>query len=71
MSVHQVLLAVEAVTGRGVPVEYGPPQPEPTALSSDLSRAREVLGWQPTRSRIERVVGDAWDALARRTGGEG
>ena len=64
VSVSQVLRAAEAVTGRRIPVVHGPPQPEPAALSSDLTRAREVLGWQPIRSSIERVVEDAWRALA-------
>ena len=64
VSIRQVLLAAEAVTGRVIPVQHAPPQPEPAALSSDLTRAWELLGWRPTRSHIERVVGDAWRALA-------
>ena len=62
VSVNEVLRAVEAATGRPVPVVHGPAQPEPAALSSDLTRANERLGWRPTHSSIERVVGDAWRA---------
>ena len=69
VSVSEVLGAVEGVTGRRVAVVHGPAQPEPAILSSDLTRARAVLGWQPTRSGIERVVGDAWWALGY-AGGE-
>lgn len=63
VSIADVLRAVEEVTGRAVPVVYGPAQPEPATLSSDLTRTREVLGWQPTRSSIDRVVADAWRGL--------
>lgn len=64
-SVNEVLAAVEAATGRPVPVVHGPPKSEPAVLSSDLARARELLGWQPRRSSIEKVVADAWEALSR------
>ena len=63
-SVREVLQAVQAVTGRPVRAVHGPPQPEPATLSADLTLAREVLRWQPRRSSIEQVVGDAWRGLA-------
>lgn len=63
VSIGQVLHAVEEVTGRAVPVVYGPPRAEPAQLSSDLTRTRELLDWEPTRSSIDRVVADAWRAL--------
>ena len=63
VAVDEVVAAVEKATGRPVRVVRGPAQPEPAVLGSDLTRARAVLGWQPTRSSIERVVQDAWAAL--------
>ena len=63
VSVSEVLRAVETATGRRVAAVHGPARREPAGLSSDLTRAREVLGWHPTRSSIEHVVADAWRAL--------
>ena len=71
VSVSAVLEAVEAVTGCPVAVIHGPPQPEPAVLSSDLTRARTLLGWRPTRSSIDRVVADAWRALGYVGGSQG
>ncbi len=71
VTVSEVLEAVEGVTGRRVAVVHGPAQPEPAVLSSDLTRARAVLGWRPTRSSIDRVVGDAWRALGHAGGDSG
>ncbi len=65
VSIREVIAAVQDVTGRELPVVHGPPRPEPAALTADLTRAREVLGWRPRRSSIERVVGDAWRALGQ------
>ena len=67
--ISAVLEVVEAVTGRRVSVVRGPAQPEPAVLSADLTRALAVLGWQPTRSRLDRVVADAWRALGDDAGG--
>ena len=67
--ISAVLEVVEAVSGRRVNVVRGPAQPEPAVLSADLTRARAVLGWQPTRSRLDRVVADAWRALGDDAGG--
>jgi UDP-glucose 4-epimerase len=71
VSINDVLRAVEAVTGAAVPIVQGAPQPEPAALSSDLTRAREVLAWEPTRSRIDMVVADAWRAIVAADAGNG
>jgi UDP-glucose 4-epimerase len=65
VSVNEVLRAVEVTTGRRVDVVHAAPVPEPAALASDLTLARDRLGWRPLRSGIEQVVGDAWWALAQ------
>jgi UDP-glucose 4-epimerase len=64
VSVAEVIGAVEHVTGRPVPVIRRPPADEPAALVGDSRRIRAELGWAPARSSLERIVADAWVALA-------
>jgi UDP-arabinose 4-epimerase len=60
-SVREVVAAAERVTGRTVPVKPGPRRAgDQPVLVADPAGARALLGWQPGRSAIERVVGDAW-----------
>lgn len=60
-SVGEVIDAVERITGRRVTRVPGRRRPgDPPVLVADPSRARNVLGWMPTRSAIEVQVEDAW-----------
>ncbi|MGH6946798.1 MAG: UDP-glucose 4-epimerase GalE [Kiloniellales bacterium] len=60
-SVRQVIRAAEQLAGRKVPHSIGPRRTgDPSALVSDIARASSVLGWKPTRSSLERQIGDAW-----------
>jgi len=60
-SVREVLDAAQRVTGRAIAHAWGPRRAgDPPALVADITRARRVLGFAPTRSEIERVVADAW-----------
>ncbi|MGD0498225.1 MAG: UDP-glucose 4-epimerase GalE [Bryobacteraceae bacterium] len=60
-SVKQVVEAVEAVSGRRVPVEYAPRrQGDAPALVADARRIRETLGWEPRYSSIETIAATAW-----------
>jgi UDP-glucose 4-epimerase len=63
VSVRDVIEAVEVVTGRPVPVQWGPPATEPQELRADSSRIRAELAWQPSKSNLETIVADAWQAL--------
>jgi UDP-glucose 4-epimerase len=63
VSVREVVKAAERVTGRPVPVRWGPAASEPRELRADSSRIRAELGWQPSRSDLETIVADAWQAL--------
>ncbi|MGI9018295.1 MAG: UDP-glucose 4-epimerase GalE [Euzebya sp.] len=61
-SVREVLAAVQQVTGRTIDVREAAPRPgDPAELVADATLARQVLGWQPTRS-LEQAIADAWDA---------
>jgi UDP-glucose-4-epimerase GalE len=60
-SVHQVVAAVEAVTGLPVPRRIGTRRAgDPPVLVADAGRAREVLGWEPAVPDLEAIVATAW-----------
>jgi len=63
VSVRKIIAAAERITSRPVPVRWGPSASEPGELRADISRIRTDLGWQPTRSDLETIVADAWQAL--------
>jgi nucleoside-diphosphate-sugar epimerase/transcriptional regulator with XRE-family HTH domain len=63
VTVREVIEAAERVTGRPVPVRWGPPASEPSELRADISRIRAELGWQPSSSALETIVADAWQAV--------
>jgi len=65
-SVNEVIETARRVSGRPIPVTYGPRRPgDPPALVASCSRAERVLGWRAKRSSIERIVSDAWAFHAR------
>ena len=56
----EVARACVAAVGREIPVDIGPRRPgDPAVLVAAIGRAREVLGWEPTRG-LATMVGDAW-----------
>jgi UDP-glucose-4-epimerase GalE len=60
-SVRQVLQAVEEVTGKKVPYQFGPRREgDPPALVADSSRLRRALGWSPAHSDLNTIVATAW-----------
>jgi UDP-arabinose 4-epimerase len=60
-SVKQVVEAVEAISGRKVPVEYVQRREgDAPALVADARRIRESLGWEPRYSSIETIAATSW-----------
>jgi len=60
-SVKEILTAAEKVIGHPVPVVQQPRRPgDPPLLVAAAGRAQEVLGWQPTRSSLDNILGTAW-----------
>lgn len=60
-SVREVIDASRAVTNREVPVVIGPRRAGDAArLVSSSTRAVEELGWEPRRSTLRQMIGDAW-----------
>jgi UDP-glucose 4-epimerase len=65
-SVREVVEAVREVTGEPTPVAEADHRPgDPAVLVASNSRARQELGWEPTRS-LREMVTDAW-TFAQRT----
>jgi UDP-glucose 4-epimerase len=63
VNVREVIETVERITRRPVSVRWGPSVGEPRELRADISRIQAELGWQPSRSGLETIVADAWQAL--------
>ena len=65
-SVRQVVAAVEAATGRPVPVKLGPRRAgDPPALVADPALARERLGWRARYLDLREIVATAAAWLSR------
>jgi UDP-glucose-4-epimerase GalE len=61
VSVKQIIAAVEEVTGKTVPVIFGPRRAgDPASLVADPSLAKQVLGWEASRKDVRDMVRPAW-----------
>jgi len=61
VSVLELIIAVERITGRKVPYTVGPRRDgDPPELVSDGVRATRALGWKPRLSDMDTIVGTAW-----------
>jgi len=64
-SVREVVEAVGRAAGRPVPHSVGARRAgDPPSLVADARRAKELLGWEPVCSDLDRIVADAlrWEA---------
>ncbi len=60
-SVQEVVEAARRVTGREIPARLVDRRPgDPAQLVSGGSRARELLAWEPKRTGLDEILGDAW-----------
>lgn len=60
-SVHEVIAAVQEVTGASLAVHYGERRPgDPARLVADASRAQRTLGWTPRHGDLKTMVAHAW-----------
>tara|TARA_R100000655_G_scaffold91040_2_gene131753 strand:- start:3910 stop:4908 length:999 start_codon:yes stop_codon:yes gene_type:complete len=60
VSNKEVISIVEEVTGAPVSLRIAPRRPgDPSALTADITRARQILGFEPSRSDIYTIVADA------------
>ncbi|MBW7928571.1 MAG: UDP-glucose 4-epimerase GalE [Fimbriimonadaceae bacterium] len=60
-SVREVIETCRKVTGHAIPTREAARRPgDPATLVASSARAREILGWVPERSSLQRLVADAW-----------
>lgn len=70
VSVREIIAAVEEVTGKKVPVQYGPRRAgDPPELLADPRLAEEVLGWVARHRDVRDMVRSAWTWLNGTRGG--
>ncbi len=63
-SVKQVIAVAERVSGRSVPVVYGPRREgDPARLVASAARAAELLGWRAKRPSLDDIIADAWRVM--------
>lgn len=70
VSVKEIISAVEEVTGKKVPVQYGPRRAgDPPQLLADPRLAAEVLGWTAEHRDVRDMVRSAWAWMSGPNGG--
>jgi UDP-glucose-4-epimerase GalE len=70
VSVKEIISAVEEVTGKMVPVQYGPRRAgDPPELLADPRLAAEVLGWVAQHRDVRDMVRSAWTWISGTRGG--
>lgn len=61
-SVKEVIDTCRAVTGHEIPAEVADRRPgDPATLIASSQRAQDELGWNPSRTQLDRIVADAWE----------
>ncbi len=66
-SVREVVEVCRAVTGHPIPVEIAPRRSgDPAVLVASSAAATAALGWQPQKTDLHTIVGDAWDVVRER-----
>lgn len=60
-SVKEVIQVAELISGKQVPVQYGPRRAgDSPRLVADASKIRKELGWSPRFDALEQIVAHAW-----------
>jgi UDP-glucose 4-epimerase len=60
LSVREVVMGIERVTGKPLPVREGPRRPgDPPTLISDPSRIKAELGWTPAHDDLDGIIASA------------
>ena len=61
ISVREIISAAEEITGKKVPVKFGPRRAgDPAELVADPTLAKELLGWVAQRRDIRQMLRPAW-----------
>lgn len=60
-SVKEMIETARSITGKEIPAEIGPRRAgDPGILIASSEKAKQVLGWRPTRTSITKIIKDAW-----------
>jgi UDP-glucose-4-epimerase GalE len=71
-SVKEVLDAARRVTGREIPIEYGPRRSgDPAVLYANADKIRRELGWSARYLELDPIVATAWNWHQRHPEGYG
>jgi UDP-glucose 4-epimerase len=69
-SVQQVIDIAREVTGRDIPVRIEARRDgDPAVLVATSARAKQDLGWNPSRSRLQDIIASAWQWHSSRPNG--
>src|SRR5699024_3766006 len=61
-SVKEMLEAARKVTGKEIPATIAPRRAgDPSTLVASSQKAKEILGWQPQYTEIEKIIETAWN----------
>ncbi|WP_163580367.1 UDP-glucose 4-epimerase GalE [Gracilibacillus saliphilus] len=61
-SVKEIIDAARKVTNHAIPAEVAPRRAgDPSTLIAASDKAKRILGWNPTRTDIDRIITDAWN----------
>ncbi len=61
-SVAEVIAVAEQVTGRQIPVRYGPRRPgDPASLVASCEKIKQQLGWTPKFQSLQEILSSTWD----------
>ncbi len=60
-SVRQVISEAQKITGKLIPIQYGPRRAgDPPELVGKTDKAQQVLGWKAEHSSLENILKTAW-----------
>nr|WP_263324600.1 UDP-glucose 4-epimerase GalE [Neobacillus sp. Marseille-Q6967] len=60
-SVKEMVDTARKVTGKEIPAQIGPRRAgDPSILIASSDKARQILGWNPTRTSVTKIIEDAW-----------
>ncbi len=69
-SVKEVIESARRVTGRDIPVEYGPRRAgDPAVLFADADKIQRELGWSARHTELDAIIATAWKWFERHPGG--
>lgn len=61
-SVEEMIEEARAVTGHAIPaIEQARRAGDPPRLIASSAKAKRILGWEPSRTDVKRIIQDAWD----------